>query len=110
MSDRDANGHDSPEDIAELRQRLSTAAASLAEKEERLLEVQEVAGLGFYIYDLATGRFSTSPPLDQLFGIPPDFEKTIESWATFIHPDDRQRVIDAFRATVEQRKLFEQEY
>ena len=49
MSDRDANGHDSPEDIAELRQRLSTAAASLAEKEERLLEVQEVAGLGFYI-------------------------------------------------------------
>jgi PAS domain S-box-containing protein len=110
MHDRDASGHELPGDIAELQQRLSAASASLAEKEERLLEVQEVAGLGFYIYDLSSGVITTSPPLDRLFGIPADYEKTINSWATFIHPDDRQQVLDAFLASIEERKPFDQEY
>jgi two-component system sensor histidine kinase UhpB len=110
MQNRDAIGHESSAEIATLRQRLSAAETTLAEREERLLEVQEVAGLGFYIFDTSTGRFTSSPPLDQLFGIPADFEKTIESWEPFIHPDDRRRVLDAFRATVEERKPFDQEY
>ncbi len=108
--DRDASCHALPADIADLRQRLSAAAAALADKEERLLEVQEVAGLGYYIFDVSTGRFTSSPPLDQLFDLPADFEKTIESWEPLIHPDDRSRVLNAFRATVEENKPFDQEY
>jgi PAS domain S-box-containing protein len=110
MHDRDASEHELRRDIVALQQRLSVAVASLAEKEERLVEVQEVAGLGFYIYDFYTGLISTSAPLDLLFGIPADFEKTIESWATFIHPEDRRRVVGEFLATVEERRPFDQEY
>ena len=107
MHNRDTSGRDLPGEIADL---LSAAEAALAEKEERLLEVQEVAGLGYYIYHYSTGRFTTSQPLDRLFAIPPDFEKTLESWEPLLHPDDSKRVLDAFRATIVGHKPFDQEY
>jgi PAS domain S-box-containing protein len=110
MHNREGTGLDVPCEIAALQERLTAAEAALADREERLLEVQEVAGLGFYIYDYSNGHFTTSEPLDRLFALPADFEKTVESWEQLIHPDDRKRVIDAFRATIVEHRPFDQEY
>ena len=70
------------------------AEEALAERESQLLEAQEVASLGFYVYDLATGRFITSSVLDQVFGIPVDYERTLDEWANLVYPDDRQEMLD----------------
>ena len=83
---------------------------ALAEREAQLLEAQEVANLGFYVVDLATGCCATSSVLDEVLGIPADYERTVEGWADRIHPDERQEVLDYFEEVVEAKKPFDREY
>jgi len=86
------------------------AEEALAEREARLLEAQEVANLGFYVIDLATGRCTTSSVLDRLFGIPADYPRTIDSWVNLVHPDDRQEMLDGFKKAVGEKKPTDLEY
>ena len=94
------------EDITERKQ----TEEALVEREARLLEVQEVASLGFYVLDIATGRFTTSSVLDQLFGVPADYGKTVDGWAGLLHPDDRHKMLDYLKKVVGEKKPFSREY
>jgi PAS domain S-box-containing protein len=81
------------------------------EKEARLLEAQEVARLGFYVLDVPQGRWISSPILDHIFGIPPDYERTVNGWAELVHPDERQEMLDYFsREVIGEGKPFDREY
>ena len=82
----------------------------MAEREARLLEAQEVANLGFYACYLATGHFATSSVVDRIFGIPADYERTIDGWATLVHPDERQEMLDYSQGSRGQKKPFDREY
>ena len=83
----------------------------LAEREARLLEAQEVASLGFYVLDLATGRFTTSSVLDRIFGIPAEYERSVDGWANLVHPDERPEMLDYFLKEVAKEKHpFDREY
>jgi PAS domain S-box-containing protein len=82
----------------------------LVEREAQLLEAQEVANLGFYVVDLATGRCTTSSVLDRVFGIPFDYPKTLDTWAALIHPGDRQEIQDYLKEVVGEKKPFDCEY
>ena len=64
MNDQDRSKQELIEELAELRQREALAAS-----EPRLLEVQEIARVGFYVHDVATGCWTSSSVLDRLFGI-----------------------------------------
>lgn len=86
------------------------AEAALAEREARLLEAQEVASLGFYVLDIATGHFTTSSILDRLFGIPAQYDRTVAGWGNLIHPDERQAVLDHLLEVTQERKRFDCEY
>ena len=86
------------------------AEGQLREREARLLEAQDVASLGFYVVDLATGQISTSAVLDRIFGIPADYERTLDRWADLVHPDDRQEILDGFNKFVDEKKPGELEY
>src|ERR1700754_4197886 len=45
--------------------------------------------------DWASARFAyIGPQIGELLGWPPESWQTIEDWATRIHEDDRQRVVD----------------
>ena len=70
------------------------AQEALAEREARLLEAQEVASLGFYFWDIAADRWTSSPVLDRILGVPADYERTIDGWANLVHPDERQAMLD----------------
>jgi diguanylate cyclase (GGDEF)-like protein/PAS domain S-box-containing protein len=59
------------------------------ESEESLREAQRIAGLGTYVLEFATGTWTSSDVLDEIFGIGEDFERTVEGWRALIHPDDR---------------------
>ncbi|MBI3396522.1 MAG: PAS domain S-box protein [Spirochaetia bacterium] len=59
-------------------------------KEQTLLlnESQRIARIASYKTDLITGEWSGSSMLDEILGVPPDFHRTLKSWAELIHPDD----------------------
>ena len=95
------------------KQRLESALpeSELRAGDTRLAEAQEVAGLGFYILDIATGRWTSSPVLDHIFDIPVDYARTVAGWSELVHPEERRDMSDYFRKeVVGQKKPFNREY
>jgi len=86
------------------------AQEALAEREERLLEAQEVASLGFYVLDIAKGSLTSSSVLDQILEIPLDYPRTVEGWGDLLHPDECQAMLDYLKEVIEERKPFDREY
>ncbi len=75
-------------DIAERK----LAADALRESEGRLRRAQEAARVGTWEWNIATGEAVWSEMIWQLLGLEPgDGEATVERFASFIHPDDRER-------------------
>lgn len=62
----------------------------LSETTEQLLEAQQVAGLGSYVFDMATGLWTGSEVLGEIFGIPdPGTSRDVGGWIQIVHPQDR---------------------
>jgi diguanylate cyclase (GGDEF)-like protein/PAS domain S-box-containing protein len=70
------------------------ADEKLRESEESLRESQKIAGLGSYVLDNRTERWTSSDVLDEMFGIDKEYEHTRAAWLALIHLDDRARLID----------------
>jgi len=62
----------------------------LKESEERLLVAQKIARLGYYGFDMATGTFTISKIVDDIFGIGDDYRLDVEGWSQLVHPEERQ--------------------
>ena len=78
--------------IEEITDRKHSEEA-LAKSTGELLASQKMARLGSYALDIAKEIFSTSPMLDEIYGIDKDYDHSFEGWASLIHPDDRERAI-----------------
>jgi len=65
-----------------------------------LKETQLIARLGTYTLEVTSGNWTSSEMLDTIFGIEPDFEKTVETWGSIIHPDWQQIMNDYFSQEV----------
>ncbi len=84
---------------------------TIARRNEKLLRLShETAGMGYYVTDLATGCWESSPLLDQILGIDPHFKRDIANWATLIHPDHRQHALDHYQDIIRKRERFSMEY
>jgi diguanylate cyclase (GGDEF)-like protein/PAS domain S-box-containing protein len=87
------------------------AEQQLRESAELLRESQIIAGLGSYVLDIPSGMWTSSEVLDQLFGIGPDYVRSVEGWVALIHPDDRQMMAEYLaNEVIGQRKPFDKEY
>ncbi len=93
-------------DVTE-RRRIETA---LRESEARLLESQRLAGLGHYIFDISTGTWTSSPGLDEVFGIGERYVRTVESWLDLIHPCEREAMSTYLEHVLGNRLSFDREY
>jgi PAS domain S-box-containing protein len=81
------------------RQRAEDA---LRTSEQRLRIALEAARMGTWEWDMQTNRVVWSPGLEALHGLQPGaFPGTFEAYERDIHPDDRQRVLDAINRAVE---------
>jgi len=73
------------------------------EKNKRLLErTQEIAHLGSWEYDLKKEKLVWSKEVYRIFGCNPDqFEVTYENFMELVHPDDREKVDQAYLSSLE---------
>jgi PAS domain S-box-containing protein len=76
--------------------RLKKSEAQLLRMMDDLDRIQRIAGIGSLEVDLNTGDINWSASACTLFGIDPaSVEPTREFILQFIHPDDRDRVVEA---------------
>ncbi len=73
---------------------------TLRELARSLQESQRIAGLGSYVLDLQTGLWSSSDVLDEIFGIGPEYARTVDGWIALIHPEDREKMATYFQEEV----------
>ncbi|HET8721492.1 MAG TPA: PAS domain S-box protein, partial [Nitrospira sp.] len=76
------------------RKRAEELAEGLRVTEERLTLAQEASQVGSFDWNLETGISTWSPELCAIYGIRPgDLDKTKAGWERYLHPDDREDVI-----------------
>ena len=69
-----------------------------------LKETQKIARLGSYTFNFIDNNWTSSEVLNEISGIPDDFDKSFESWESFIHPDWQKIVSDYFEQEVIAKK------
>ena len=86
------------------------AERKLKESEYYLRQSQTVANIGSYVLDLNTGIWEGSAVLNNIFGIPETYVKTIESWGHLIHPDEKDEMLNYFKKGIGSNVRFNKEY
>jgi len=81
----------------DITQRKGSEAA-LQESEHLLQESQRVARVGHYVLDFATGMWTSSEVLDDIYGIDASFVRSVDNWLTIVHPDDREAMFEGLQA------------
>ncbi len=76
---------------------LAAAEKRARENEERLRLALEGGKLGVWDWDFRSGSFTLDERCRRIFGLPPHAAVTLEGLASRLHPEDRQRVLDAVR-------------
>jgi PAS domain S-box-containing protein len=79
-------------DVTELKR----SEERLRRSEQMLVDTQGVAHLGTWEWDITQPTATWSAELYRIYGLTPDtYKPSYEQYLTMVHPDDRQRVIDA---------------
>ncbi|HQU33038.1 MAG TPA: PAS domain S-box protein [Thermoanaerobaculaceae bacterium] len=86
------------------------AEGTLKEREFWLSESQRVARLGSYVLDFVTGAWTSSPMLDEIFGIDAGYARNVEGWGAVVHPEERSELLDYLAHLMATRGRFDKEY
>ena len=87
------------------------AAQAQSRSEERYALAQRAANIGSWDWDILTGDLHWSEQIEPLFGFERgQFGATYEAFLQCVHPEDRQRVIDAVDASVQHGAGYEIEH
>ena len=71
----------------------------------------DAAGIGSFDWDLVTGRLSWDDQLLAIFGYRADgFDETIEAFAERLHPDDRDRTLQALQDAIDTVGAYDAEF
>jgi PAS domain S-box-containing protein len=84
---------------------------ALIESERLLRESQKVANIGSFYWDLITGFWKSSVILDEIFGIDANFNRTLDGWASIVHPDWQKKMTDyVANKVLGKQQNFDKEY
>lgn len=73
-------------------------AKALQERTDQLTQAQRVARLGSWEWNVRSGKVTWSEEMYRIIGVDPgDFEPDFEAGLSFLHPDDRDRVLQTLR-------------
>ena len=80
-------------------------------KSERNLQESQVAGrVGSYVFDIQRDVWSSSPVMDEIFGIGTDYPRNLVGWTQIIHPDERESINKYFSEIIAEHRPFNREY
>ncbi|HAD04085.1 MAG TPA: hypothetical protein DCF93_05400, partial [Desulfuromonas sp.] len=83
----------------------------LAESRTRLTDAQRIARLGNWEWRVATNSLWWSEEIAQILApLPVDFARTAQAFFALIHPDDRQRVANAFGICLDERAPIDDDF
>ncbi|MFB2836059.1 PAS domain S-box protein [Floridanema evergladense] len=100
-----SNFRDSKRKIEQLNQQL------IQEKADLLRIAPLAAQMGMWNWDIVTGKNQWSPDQEQLFGlIPGTFDGKYETFLSYIHPEDRERVNQALQQAIQNHSLYQAEF
>ncbi|HQQ40432.1 MAG TPA: PAS domain-containing protein, partial [Clostridia bacterium] len=89
---------------SEIARRLETAVETLRRSEAALKEAQQIALLGRWDIDLATGRRVWSESLYSILELDPSTEPTAELFLSRLHPDQREEALRIYAALSERKE------
>jgi diguanylate cyclase (GGDEF)-like protein/PAS domain S-box-containing protein len=79
--------------LSSAQEEQAALMTELQAARDTLLDAQEIAKLGSWSLDLATGKIEFSQVAQDLYGwVPGKTPLTLQTWLAQLHPDDRERV------------------
>jgi PAS domain S-box-containing protein len=83
----------------------------LIESEAKLKEAQRIAQMGNWELDISSNKLHWSDEVYNMFGLEPqEFEATYDAFLKHIHPDDRDKVNNAYLNSLEHKQEYEIEH
>ena len=87
------------------------AEEELRQERERLRLALDAGRMGDWEWDIATNAVTWSESLERIFGLlPGGFGRTFDAYVELIHPDDRERTVEAIQRAVAERRQFSIEH
>lgn len=84
---------------------LKRVEAALKETERRLLQAQQISHVGNWEWDVRGGTLWWSDEGYRLYGLEPgQIEPSHETFLSFVHPEDRERIVNMIQAAMEKRR------
>lgn len=94
-------------DITESKQ----AEERLLKSEARLAEAQHIAHFGYWEWDLISGQEQWSKEIYHLLGLSSELDHlTHEVFEQYLHPDDRDSVLQALQQSISENKPYQIEF
>ncbi len=82
----------------------------LRESQQLLLQSQEIARIGSYVFDVQGDHWSSSVALEAIFGIDGSYPRKGRDWLQIIHPADRERMALYLADLLARGSRFDREY
>ncbi|MFZ2267158.1 MAG: PAS domain-containing protein [Azonexus sp.] len=90
---------------------MQRSRAALAQRESKLQQAERLARLGHFLLEPQRDTWTSSPMLDEIFGIDASFVRSKKSWLDIVHPDDRTYLVAYQRTQIRAQQLhFDVEY
>ncbi len=77
------------------------------ESEKLYKQAQSLARLGNWLFDLQTEELTFSEEMRHIYQLPANVIFTAEMWKQFIHPDDRDDVLDYLQQCIEKKEPYD---
>ena len=91
--------------------RIDKTKTQLSKKDNVLKEVQKIAQLGYWEFDILGNNLKWSDEVYHIFGFSPqEFEASYEKFLKYIHPEDIKKVDKAYMNSIKNKTNYQVEY